>query len=176
MTAPPCPTGALRGEAGVTLVEALIAMVVLTVGILGLFVLHNTALHSNATAYRFNVATLLAEDAMEYLLSLDFNPESQDAVIVPDGSVDDTSPADPLKPFSRSLPGESGILLNAMGSTDGDFGTPIYTRSYVTEYVDATDASRIALKVRVTFENPANGARQGVTVAQTRTLDTYSNN
>ncbi len=167
----PSPLHRVEGESGVTLIESLIAMVVLTIGLLGLFVLHQTALHSSAHAFRVNVATWLAEDGMEYLLTREYNVQTQDALLAASGT-DPTTTTDPYVTLGRYLPGEAlGTLVNGMGGSDATYGSAIFQRSYHVEAME-TDGSRIMLKVRVSFDDPYTGKTHGVTVGQSRSYDT----
>ncbi len=56
------PSHPFRKEAGATLIEVLIAMVVLAIGLLGLAGLQATSIQSNHSAYYRSQATLLAND------------------------------------------------------------------------------------------------------------------
>lgn len=62
-----------RGEAGYTLVELLICIVVLSALALGAFSLFTSLLHSAITAQRQAVASTLATNQMEYLKSLPYD-------------------------------------------------------------------------------------------------------
>jgi len=56
-----------QNQSGFTLIEALVAMVILTVGILSLYAMQTTAITGNATASRLSVATAVATDCYERL-------------------------------------------------------------------------------------------------------------
>ncbi len=56
------PSQSFHKEAGATLIEVLIAMVVLAIGLLGLAGLQATSIQSNHSAYYRSQATLLASD------------------------------------------------------------------------------------------------------------------
>lgn len=56
-----------RAMAGLTLVEVLVALLVLSIGLLGLAGLQMTVLRSNHSAYQRSQATLLAQDITERL-------------------------------------------------------------------------------------------------------------
>jgi len=58
----PIPNHSFRKETGATLIEVLIAMVVLAIGLLGLAGLQATSIQSNHSAYYRSQATLLAND------------------------------------------------------------------------------------------------------------------
>lgn len=59
--------------AGMTLVEILVAMVVLALGIAGLLALQTQTLNAGALAAGRNVATFLAESQSEWLRTMDIN-------------------------------------------------------------------------------------------------------
>lgn len=56
-----------QNQSGFTLIEALVAMVILTVGILSLYAMQTTAITGNVTASRLSVATAVATDCYERL-------------------------------------------------------------------------------------------------------------
>jgi prepilin-type N-terminal cleavage/methylation domain-containing protein len=58
---------------GFTLIEALVAMVVLTIGILSLYTMQVTAVNGNTTANRLSVATTVATNCYERLWSIPYN-------------------------------------------------------------------------------------------------------
>ncbi len=63
----------LLSDNGFTLIEALIAMAVLTVGILTLYTMQMTAITGNATASRLTRASTVAADSYERLLQVPYN-------------------------------------------------------------------------------------------------------
>ncbi len=58
---------------GFTLIEVLVALAILTIGLLGLWSLHISATHGNAFSQRMREATSLANQKMEELRAADFN-------------------------------------------------------------------------------------------------------
>jgi len=60
-------------QAGFSLIEVMIALVVLTVGILSLQTMQITAIQGNATAQRLTTGSTWAADRVERLTSLDYN-------------------------------------------------------------------------------------------------------
>jgi type IV pilus assembly protein PilV len=60
-------------EKGFTLTEALVAMVVLSLGLLGLERMHIAAIQVNTIASRLTRATTLAQDRAEQLMALPYN-------------------------------------------------------------------------------------------------------
>lgn len=63
------PIAASRRMRGMTLIEVLVAVLVLSIGLLGLAGLQVTVLRSNHSAYLRSQATLLAQDITERLLA-----------------------------------------------------------------------------------------------------------
>ena len=55
----------LRGKEGFSLIEVLVALVILAVGLLGLALFQTTAIKGNAIASKWTVATELAQDRLE---------------------------------------------------------------------------------------------------------------
>jgi type IV pilus assembly protein PilV len=58
-----------RSQSGFTLLEVLIALLILAVGLLGLAALHTVGLRSNHSAYQRTQATILTYDMMDRLRS-----------------------------------------------------------------------------------------------------------
>ena len=66
----------IETERGFTLVEVMIAIVVLTIGILALFTLQITSTSGNATANRYSTASVLASKKIEEILGLPYTDAS----------------------------------------------------------------------------------------------------
>ena len=60
-------------EKGLTLMEVLVAVVVLSLGLLGLERVHIAAIQANTIASRLTQATTLAQDRAEQLMALPYN-------------------------------------------------------------------------------------------------------
>ncbi len=60
-------------EKGFTLIEAMIALLVLTIGVLGMMTLQTTAIRSNYRASTMTTASTVAAGQLEQLRSLPFN-------------------------------------------------------------------------------------------------------
>src|SRR5215471_18801903 len=60
-------------EKGLSLIEVLVAMVVLSLGLLGLERVHIAAIQANTIASRLTQATTLAQDRAEQLMALPYN-------------------------------------------------------------------------------------------------------
>ncbi|WDP90962.1 MAG: prepilin-type N-terminal cleavage/methylation domain-containing protein [Desulfobacter sp.] len=68
----------LKDNSGFTLIEALIAMMVLSIGILALSTMQISSVEGNATANRLTIADTVAGDCYEHLLSLPYDHDSLD--------------------------------------------------------------------------------------------------
>ncbi len=80
-------------QKGFTMIEVMIALVILTVGFLGIASLQLNAIKGNNLSDNITSALTLAEDKMEELLGLDYeNPELRDLVT---GNNDDLGMIDP---------------------------------------------------------------------------------
>lgn len=66
-------TGKTKEEKGFTLLEVLVAIVLLTVGLLGVAAMQAMAIKGNAFAGGVTEATTLAGDRMEYLMTLPYD-------------------------------------------------------------------------------------------------------
>ena len=61
-----------KREKGVTLLEVMIAIVILTFGILAVATMQSTAIQGNLLGYRYTEAANLAQDRLEHLLTLPY--------------------------------------------------------------------------------------------------------
>src|SRR6202521_3791225 len=69
------------GESGMSLLELMIAMTVLTVGLLGSMVMILTAMGPNSRSYEDNYATILDQEIMEKFATLNNDPKALTATI-----------------------------------------------------------------------------------------------
>jgi len=67
------PMKTLRSNSGFTLIEALVAMVVLTIGILSLYSMQIKSIQGNSKANRFTTASTWNADQMEKIVGMDYN-------------------------------------------------------------------------------------------------------
>lgn len=63
-----------RGRGGFTLVELMAALVVLSIGLIGLMRMQMSSIQGNAFGGRMSTAIALGQDQMENLISQDLNP------------------------------------------------------------------------------------------------------
>jgi prepilin-type N-terminal cleavage/methylation domain-containing protein len=165
-----------RGGEGFTLLELLIAMAVLTIGLLALWGLHSAAITSNANAYRLGVSTILAQDALEQLYGETYIATSlytnSDLDVTTCGGAFPAVTIDGLEDLPCQID-TGGFRVNGLGNTDATLGPVMYLRTYHLEDVSGSVHSRILMRVRVTYEDPHTGKRHGVTMGGTRMVDSY---
>lgn len=63
----------LRSEAGFTLIEALVAMVVLTIGVLSLFTMQEVAIRGNSIGNSISAVTNISSAQVEQIMNRDFD-------------------------------------------------------------------------------------------------------
>ena len=177
------PTSTASRSAGFTLLEFMIALVVLLTGLSALWALHSAAITSNANAYRLGVATILAQDAMEQLFSETLVAGYANSALDPSfcggtGSFPAVDP-DGLDSLPCSVDGAAGggVRVNGLGNSDPTTapqqGPVIFLRTYHVEPALAGSTDRFLVRVRVTYGDPNTGKRHGVTVGATRLVDSY---
>jgi prepilin-type N-terminal cleavage/methylation domain-containing protein len=62
----------LRGEEGFTLIEVIVAISILTIGLLAVAAMQSSAIRGNNTGYLVTESTTLAQDRLEWLLMQDY--------------------------------------------------------------------------------------------------------
>jgi prepilin-type N-terminal cleavage/methylation domain-containing protein len=91
----------LRGKEGFSLIEVLVALVILAVGLLGLALFQTTAIKGNAIASKWTIATEQAQDRLERFRHVGWdNIVSSNAGGFTAGS--------PAQPVYANLPGAAG--------------------------------------------------------------------
>jgi len=87
-------------EKGFTLVEVLIAMVVLSIGFFGAASMHISAIDANTSANRMMEATHLAQSRLETLMSLEYTQDFTDPDLISDNETSGT--AEPFNDFNSN--------------------------------------------------------------------------
>lgn len=101
----------LRRQEGFSLIEVLVALVILAVGLLGLALFQTTAIKGNAIAAKWTVATELAQDRLEKFRHANWTSIQSS---VPGGFVPGTPP---LQSAYGSLGGGVGDNTSVRGTT-----------------------------------------------------------
>lgn len=101
----------LRCQRGFSLIEVLVALVILAVGLLGLAMFQVTAIKGNAIASKWTVATELAQDRLERFRHVGWN--SIDLASSDSGGY---TTGTPPQPNYANLPGAAGDNTNVRGT------------------------------------------------------------
>ncbi len=140
-------------ERGMTLMEAMIAMAVFTIGALGLLRLMISGSEGTGVSTHVTAATLLARNRLDMLMQLPYDH----ADLAPDSATD---PADDhVEPGNRNLGANGGLLgphntaTGAAGDADGNFW-----RTW--SVVENNEHTFKTITVKVTWmDNAAGGSR-----------------
>lgn len=165
---------------GFTLIELMIALAVLLFGVASLAGLQSASIKGTANAYRTGVAISLAQDSMERLMRLPYilpqvNPNGPCTI---HSDIDPTTmgiwpPDDPAGPQNLGFPTDGvGAFVNALGTTDPAGGPVMFERSHHTVFTDANGRA-LQMWVRVTWSDPQDGKRHGVTITGARRCGRY---
>jgi type IV pilus assembly protein PilV len=109
--------GARKGEGGFTLVEVLVAIVILTVGLLSLAQMMVLATSSNTLSGRMTSSAALAKEQLERLKAapyyLDPRAQARNPLLADGGGLDSTEPGyvQYYDPDGIPLPGEAGAMF-----------------------------------------------------------------
>lgn len=158
-----------RGERGFTLVEVLIATVLLSFALIVMFGFHSQAVRSNLHARKLSDCTYLAQTEMERLLALPWNDGYRHPDLV-DSDTDNTSDADPWAWLEHPSSGAEPSAVNAAGNTDTDYGLPIYYVTWDIQDMD-DDAIWTRLRVRCVYKDKTFNTWNGTTVSSYRFRD-----
>lgn len=74
-------------QKGFTLLELLIALVILSIGLLGLAGLHIAAIRGNVSGFKISTATAIAQQRLEELKALDTTSTALAAGVYPDNNI-----------------------------------------------------------------------------------------
>ena len=117
-------TRKMNDEKGFTLLEVLVAISLLTFGLLGLASLQVAAIRGNAFAGGVTEATTLAGDRMEYLLTLDYDDPTDNSDPLDDVDADGTPGLDDATSGTadqyRTYSNENGKQFNLYWNTARD--------------------------------------------------------
>ncbi|MGD8592831.1 MAG: type IV pilus modification protein PilV [Gammaproteobacteria bacterium] len=92
----------MKHQQGISMIEVLVSLLILSLGLLGVAGLQSTSLHSNQSAYLHSQATVAANDIIDRMRS---NPEG-----VADGVYDDVD-------SEAALPADPNCITSASGCT-----------------------------------------------------------
>ncbi len=165
----------IHAEEGVTLVEAVLALTILSVGLLSLFALHHAAITASQLSFRTSEATYLAQDMVDELMAKEYtreaNHESGDYF---EGTTDPTDADNPYIDYEHDF---NAAPVGCLGTVSGGDGAPMYTRTYDIQHLESgdDDFGRMILRTRVTFSMHETGKVHGVTLITSRSWDRYTN-
>lgn len=152
----------LGGESGFTLVEAVFAIFILTIGLVGTAAAITYALQYGAISRNVTKAKLMVVASFEEIESLRNSRRLDFKQIANAGSVDNNGASNPFTGFStgfRQIPGNPG--------TDGVYGTAddvpdaSPSRNGFTRQITITNISSNIKKVEVKVRYPGNGETMG---------------
>ena len=159
-------------EEGLTIIESMIALSILSVGLLSLFALHQSAITATQLSFRTSEATYLAQDMMENLMAETYTRTTpQNTGRFQSTIPDPTTSDDPFAEFGHTYWSDSGAV-NCLGPVGEGGGATMFTRTYAVEPT-GDDSGRIVLKARVSFRMKETGKQHGVTLIASRSYDQY---
>ena len=154
-----------NSRAGFTLIEVLIALTILSIGLLGVALMQVTSISATTFSREMNVATGLAQDMLEKLSTLTYTDTTTDPALTAGAhpgaaDVNRDLDVDTLPPFLAVALGNANII-DERGLT---LGPTLYTRTWsVTDNTPATDMKSIAVTVSWT-ERGAVSTTRSVTI------------
>jgi len=147
---PTCRSASLRRERGSFLIEALIAMVVLAIGMGGLFSLLMTSLYTNNRSSKDTSSTMVAEHVLEQISAQPANSATALSVTDCAGTAwTINTQAHALGAGSGGSLGGDGARLTSSGEIDWSQDYSSVPAGYAMQYVDCgSGGSEIAYDVR----------------------------
>jgi len=158
-------------EEGLTIIESMIALSILSIGLLSLFALHQSAITATQLSFRTSEATYLAQDVMDNLMAETFTRDNTQASGKFAQTSDNTNSTDPYAEFGHGYWSDSGAV-NCLGPVGAGGGETMFTRTYSVEPTGDT-TGRMVLKARVSFQMKETGKKHGVTLISSRSYDMY---
>ncbi len=164
----------LADEEGLTLIEAMIALTILSVGLLSLFALHQAALTASQLSFRISEATFLAQDMIDQLAAAEYTRDDANdgAGEAFESSTDATTANDPFVEHEHWFDG-TNVAVGGLGRIGSDGGRAMYTRTYDIEPVTGSTTGRVIIRARVSFRMKETGKDHGVNLITTRSYDRY---
>jgi len=173
-TSPGAPRLPIRAEAeeGLTIIESMIALSILSIGLLSLFALHQSAITATQLSFRTSEATYLAQDVMDNLMAQTYTRTTTQAGGVFATTADNTNATNPYADYGHWFWSDSDSQVNCLGPVGEDGGELMFTRTYSVEPLGG-DGGRMLLKARVSFRMKETGKQHGVTLISSRSYDRY---
>lgn len=151
-----------NSRAGFTLIEVLIALTILSIGLLGVAIMQVTSISGNTFSREMNVATGLAQDMLEKLRTLTYTDTTTDPALTAGAAhpvaadVNRDLDGDALPPFLAVALGNANVI-DERGLT---LGPTLYTRTWsVTDNTPASDMKSIAATVSWTERGTVSTTR-----------------
>lgn len=111
---------------GFTLIEALIALLVLSIGMLGVAAMQLKALQGAHAAYQRSIASLAAQDAQERLWAqLAINSQGSSSIVCPTATQVAVIESDWESVWSQFLPGLDGAPVDTTNISSCEFGISV---------------------------------------------------
>ena len=161
-------------EEGLTIIESMIALSILSIGLLSLFALHQSAITATQLSFRTSEATYLAQDVMDNLFAETYTRQTHQTGPLgrfESTGLDPTTTDDPFAEFGHAYWSDSGAV-NCLGPVGEGGGATMFTRTYAVEPT-GEDSGRMVLKARVSFRMKETGKQHGVTLIASRSYDNY---
>lgn len=131
---------------GTTLLEIMIAMVVVTVGMLGYFSLHIRSSRMAQSAVRTSQATSVGGAYQDSLLAVPFNPTTQG-----DGTTGAYFTSCTVVPADRLADLCSPQQVNVLGTTNVNDGPLVFRRSWSSRIINGPAQPMVEYRVRVRY-------------------------
>jgi type IV pilus modification protein PilV len=149
-----------NSRSGMSLIEVLVAMTILTIGLLGVALMQVSSISGNTFSREMSVATQLAQDMLEKLYTYTYTSTTTDNPLVAGYHPDSTDISSPWN-LAPAVYGDPNNIIDERGQTTGP---RIYTRTWVvTDNSPSTNMKTIAVTVSWT-EKGATATTRSVTL------------